>query len=243
MRQNGYIIIEGNIGAGKSTFAHALVTVFKANGLKAQLLSEPDETNNPFLPLYYSDPKRWAYTMQTHLLSKRYEMTQYAQHGALSGYGWFVMDRSYFGDLYFANVQMKDGYFTKDEYESYVSLHKAMQANIHFPTAAIFLSASPLVCNRRIARRMEEKTGRACEEAISNDYLQSLGEEIERLKAFMRTQTHVIDLAWDREQEDADIYVSADEVVQELTRDNNSHTDFYSPWGACASGLFRNNND
>lgn len=60
MRQNGYVIIEGNIGAGKSTFAHALVTVFKANGLKAQLLSEPDETNNPFLPLYYSDPKRWV---------------------------------------------------------------------------------------------------------------------------------------------------------------------------------------
>ncbi|MBR4984882.1 MAG: hypothetical protein IKY83_04000 [Proteobacteria bacterium] len=27
-----------------------------------------------------------------------------------AGNGWYILDRSYFGDLYFANVQMKDGY-------------------------------------------------------------------------------------------------------------------------------------
>lgn len=238
MRKNGYVIIEGNIGAGKSTFAQALTKRLRGEDCTAQYLAEPDETNNPFLPLYYSDPKRWAYTMQTHLLSKRYEMTQYAQHGALSGKGWFVMDRSYFGDLYFANVQMKDGFFTEAEYASYVSMHKAMQANIHFPTAAIFLEASPSVCLQRINKRMSEKAGRKCESSIAIEYLESLQKEIDKLKAFLATQTTVISLPWNNEQTEDDIYISAYEIALKLVHTSPTKESPYSPWGACATDIF-----
>lgn len=237
MRESGYIIIEGNIGAGKSTFAQALVKAIRDLGCQAKYLAEPDESNNPFLSLYYADPKRWAYTMQTHLLSKRYEMTQLAQHGALSGNGWFIMDRSYFGDLYFAKVQMKDGYFLPAEFDSYVSLHKAMQANIHFPTAAIFLDCLPDVCKQRIDKRMTEKAGRACESSIGIDYLQSLQVEIEKLEAFMVTQTRVIRKDWNTHQTDGDIEIAAHETAHQLIQSDNKTSDFYSPWGACASEL------
>ena len=238
MRTNGYVIIEGNIGAGKSTFAQALSKAIALYGCAAHYMPEPDETNNPFLPLYYADPKRWAFTMQAHLLSQRYEMTQFAQHGALAGKGWFIMDRSYFGDLYFANVQMKDGFFTPDEYRSYVSLHKAMQANIHFPTAAIFLACEPKTCLTRINKRMTEKAGRACESSIQIGYLQSLQAEIVKMRNFLSTQTEVHILPWDEKQSDTEIFKKACEIAETLIKDFKQ-LNFYSPWGACANALFR----
>lgn len=234
MKTSGYIIVEGNIGAGKSTFAQALANAFRAHGHNAEYLAEPADGTNPFLPLYYEDPKRWAFTMQAHLLSKRYEMTQYAQHGALMGKGWFIMDRSYFGDLYFANVQMKDGYFTPDEYASYVSLHKAMQANIHFPTAAVFLDCLPCVCKQRISKRMSEREGRKCEAAIDIEYLQSLEDEIDRLCCFLRTQTQTYRLEWTTERSDDEIMKKAQDIATAIAY---SEPDDYSPWGASASRL------
>lgn len=236
MKTSGYIIVEGNIGAGKSTFAQALANAFQALGHNAEYLAEPADGTNPFLPLYYEDPKRWAFTMQAHLLSKRYEMTQYAQHGALMGKGWFIMDRSYFGDLYFANVQMKDGYFTPDEYASYVSLHKAMQANIHFPTAAIFLDCAPETCKRRIEKCMSERAGRKCESAIDIEYLQSLEYEINALHDFMRTQARTFTLRWSNERSDDEILNQAEGVATSIAFSNPSD---YSPWGDCAKELFQ----
>ena len=233
MMKSGYIIIEGNIGAGKSTFARALTDAFIALGHNAEYLAEPADGTNPFLPLYYENPKRWAFTMQAHLLSKRYEMTQYAQHGALMGNGWYILDRSYFGDLYFANVQMKDGYFTPDEYASYVSLHKAMQANIHFPTTAIFLNCPPDICKRRISKRMSEREGRACESAIDIEYLRSLDDEIDKLADFMKRQTRTIELNWHVERSDADILDTAQHVARNIA---HNELNGYSPW--CAPELY-----
>ena len=232
MRSSGYIIIEGNIGAGKTTFSKCLTYAIRATGCKATLLLEPVESN-PFLPLYYQDPKRYAYTMQEHLLSKRYAMTQFAQWGALSDQGWFVMDRSYFGDLYFAMVQMKDGFFTFDEFRSYISSHRCMQANIHFPTAAIFLDASPVACKRRADAR-----ARDCESGLSMQYLESLDVEIARLKAFMSRMTDVIALPWENDQNEAQLKDAAQSVAEKLTKDGDGFDDFYSPWGACQAGLF-----
>ena len=82
MNASGYVIIEGNIGVGKSTFSAILAEEFKRAGLRAEYLPEPDETTNPFLEAYYKDPAAHAYEMQCHLLHKRFEATQYAVAGA-----------------------------------------------------------------------------------------------------------------------------------------------------------------
>lgn len=245
MRKSGYIIIEGNIGAGKSTFAKILVEEMQKFGVNANYLPEPDETNNPFLPLYYGDPKKYAYTMQMHLLSKRYAATQYAQWGALSGQGWFIMDRSYFGDLCFANVQMKEGMFTDDEFASYISAHKSMQTNIHFPTAAIFLDVLPTVCKCRIDKRMSEKEGRKCESDISLEYLSDLGYEITRLRYFMEERCPVEQLLYDDDLSLDEIREIAHNLADRILNSCDKRTDFYSPWGACSNALFdvERNND
>lgn len=201
MKNFGNIIIEGLIGVGKSTFAQIL-----AERLGGEYLPEPDETTNPFLSDYYADPKRWAYTMQVHLLSARYRTHQYSQAKALYRRdGWTVLDRSYFGDACFARVQDKLGLFDKREYESYFKLHKDMQTHILYPTVAIYLNATPETCARRINKRMSEKLGRKCEDAIDLEYLRLLDAEIQVMKQDLAKNTLTIELDWDEDKSIEDI--------------------------------------
>lgn len=196
MNDFGVVILEGNIGAGKSSLAKLL-----AAELEGEFIPEPADGDNPFLELYYKDPARWSYTMQTHLLSCRYRAHLYAQAKALyMRAGWAVMDRSYFGDSCFANVQKKLGLFSEAEYESYYHLHKDMQAGLLYPTAAIFLKTSPQTSAARISKRMTENTGRACESAIDLDYLKLLDAEIDALAAELKARgVPVLILDWDQD--------------------------------------------
>ena len=71
------ISIEGNIGAGKSTF----LKILKLNLEKIKIIEEPlikwqnieqDGINYNILDMYYKDPKRWAYTFQTYAFYSRF---------------------------------------------------------------------------------------------------------------------------------------------------------------------------
>lgn len=174
------IIIEGIIGAGKTTFAKALG---KALGPNALTLLEPDEKEgaNPYLADYYTDPKRWSFTMQAHLLGLRYRMHQHAQWHALNNHGHAILDRSYFGDTCFAHIQVKRGLMSQHEYETYCNLYKAMTASVMLPSVVINLNVKPETALARISKRMSEQTGRQCEATIPIDYLEELDDEIDRM--------------------------------------------------------------
>ena len=64
--------IEGIIGAGKTTLANQL-----ADALNMRAIHEPVESN-PYLGLFYENPKQWAFTMQMHLLAHRYGLQKLA---------------------------------------------------------------------------------------------------------------------------------------------------------------------
>lgn len=221
MNTNGYIIIEGNIGVGKSTFSAILTEEFKRAGLRAEYLPEPDESNNPFLAAYYQDPAAHAYEMQCHLLHKRFEATQYAVAGARAGKGWFILDRSYYGDICFARVQLQDGYFTDAQYQSYLDAHKSMRRFIETPSAAIFLKASTGTCVRRINAR-----SRDCESGIDPHYLDSLQEQIDRLELSMARKTRVIHLNWNDDRDEDDLRGEARLIVARLAQMQRDDWDF-----------------
>lgn len=237
MRKSGYIIVEGNIGVGKSTFTKLIVDELARVGCRSEYLPEPDEQNNNFLPLYYSNPKQYSYSMQMHLLHQRFRDTNFAAAGALADKGWFVMDRSYFGDLCFANVQRKLGYFTDFEFNSYVTAHRNME-RIPFPTVAIFLKAAPETCKKRISKRMTEKAGRACESTIDIEYLANLQKEIDGLEEFMEKTSNVISLDWNDDLNSEQLSELAKEIVGKIVNCTDTKLNFYSPWGACANALF-----
>ncbi len=191
------VIVEGLIGAGKSSLSKELS---EALGEETLLLMEPDEKDgaNPYLSDFYGNQSRWAFTMQTHLLQARYRMHLQAQWHAMNKYGDAVLDRSYFGDTAFARLQLTMGAMTSTEFDTYKSLYHAMTASVLLPNVCVRLLVSPEVSNHRISKRMEEQTGRRCENVIDLKYLQNLDTEISHMVNVLRNQgVTILDVPWD----------------------------------------------
>ena len=194
------VIVEGLIGAGKSSLSKELA---QALGDHTLLLMEPDEKDdaNPYLSSFYENQDRWAFTMQAHLLQARYRMHLQAQWHAMNQYGDAVMDRSYFGDTAFARLQVSMGAMTSKEFETYKSLYHAMTASVLLPNVCVRLLVSPEVSGSRIRKRMEIETGRKCEDVISMDYLRDLDKEISHMTDVLRHQgVTILDVPWDTDR-------------------------------------------
>ena len=219
----GVIIIEGNIGAGKSTFAQHL-----ANALDGEYLPEPADGSNPYLEDYYKDPSRWAFEMQMFLLTKRYRAQKYAQSKIRHNGGFVVLDRSYYGDVCFANVQRKMLYFSERDYSTYLSHHSDMKTNLEPPAMAIFLNVSPEICQARIEKRLTEKTGRQCESGITLDYLYSLDDEISHLAEALRGKTIVKEMLWNSGKSDDEIARICEHLALYIKQKNQSVYDFWT---------------
>lgn len=208
---SGYVIIEGNIGVGKSTFSRLLAEAFGKLAKRAEYLPEPDDSTNPFLAAYYSDPRANAYKMQMHLLHRRFKDTRYAQAAAIAGKGWYILDRSYYGDICFANVQKSLGYFNTAEAESYLDAHRNLREFIDPPTIALFLHAKPETCNSRICKR-----ARNCEAGIDLSYLQALQAEIDSLETVLSTRCPVLALDWEQELNETELWYKAIDVAKTI---------------------------
>ena len=67
-----FIAIEGNIGAGKTTFCELL-----AKEMNCRLILE-QFTDNPFLPLFYEQPDRYAFPVELFFMTERHKQLQEA---------------------------------------------------------------------------------------------------------------------------------------------------------------------
>ena len=67
MADNRYLVVEGVIGAGKTSLARML-----SERLKARLVLEEVE-ENPFLKDFYRDREHYAFQTQMHFLFSRYQ--------------------------------------------------------------------------------------------------------------------------------------------------------------------------
>lgn len=194
MRKRSIVVI-GLIGSGKTTLSREL-----AQTLGALWLSEPDEkgNRNPYLADYYTDPTRWAFPLQVHMLGLRLRQQLHAQWHVMNGQGHAVMDSSYWQDTAFARLQVKMGLMTDREFNTYSSIYHAMTASVLLPNVCVRVLASPEVCNSRVAKRMAIETGRKCETAIDLDYLRGLEQEIDHMVGVLRSQgVTVLDMPWD----------------------------------------------
>jgi len=205
MNHGKVVIVEGIIGAGKSSFSSELSRIL---GNDTLYLPEPDEKNNanPYLSDFYRLPSRWAYTMQTHLLQARYKMHLHAQWHAMTTGAIAVLDRSYFGDTAFARLQLEMGDMSQAEFDTYQSIYHAMTANVLLPTICIHLEVEPHIAQQRITRRMEDQTGRRCENVINLAYLTNLRREENAVVNVLSQQgVQVLALDWNDDRADPDL--------------------------------------
>ncbi len=155
-----FIAIEGNIGAGKTTFA----TQF-ANDVNAKLVLERFE-ENPFLPKFYQDQKRYAFPLEMSFLADRYQQLT----DDLSQYDLFktsvISDYYVFKSLIFSKVTLSD-----DEYALYRKIFNFMYRDLVKPDLYIYLYQNVDRLLKNIKKR-----GRSYEQSITGEYLEQIHE-------------------------------------------------------------------
>ncbi len=153
-----YIVIEGNIGAGKTTLCKML-----ADDLNCQLILE-QFSDNPFLPLFYENPERYAFTVELFFMSERHKQLQ--EHFMQPSLFEHITIADYFfiKTLLFAKQNLPD-----EEYRLFQRLFKVLNASFAKPDLLLFL-------HRPIENLLVniEKRGRAYERDITPDYLEKV---------------------------------------------------------------------
>jgi deoxyguanosine kinase len=97
-----YIVIEGNIGAGKTTLATML-----AEETGSRLILE-QFSDNPFLARFYEDPERYAFQLELSFLSERYQQIKTELgHPDLFGQG-VISDYFLVKSFIFSKYNLKD---------------------------------------------------------------------------------------------------------------------------------------
>jgi len=154
-----YVVIEGVIGAGKTTLTHYLAEAWGASVVK-EIVEE-----NPFLEDFYRDRRRYAFQTQVTFLLSRYQQQQtLLQRDIFSPR--VVSDYLFQKDRIFANVNLND-----KELNLYEKLFPILERDVPVPDLVVYLQASTPALLKRIARR-----GRPFEQDMDVDYLQALND-------------------------------------------------------------------
>jgi len=159
MSQIDYINIEGAIGAGKTSLAKLL-----AEKLNARLILEETE-ENPFLPDFYKDRRRYAFQTQLFFLLSRHRQQQELFATDLF-HKKTVCDYFFDKDRIFASVTLD-----QREFYLYEKLLSILERDVPQPDLVIYLQTSSEVLLKRIKKR-----GRVYEKNIDLDYIKALNE-------------------------------------------------------------------
>ena len=163
------LVIDGPIGAGKTTLARRL-----AQHSGARLLLEKPE-DNPFLPRFYRDPIGGALPAQLGFLLQRAGQVEAFQSPDLFAPGW-VADFLFEKDRLFAELTL-----SPPDMAIYEAVFQRMAWQVPSPTAVIYLTGPVPLLVQRIAQR-----GRDYETSIRTDYLTDLSAAYARFFANYR---------------------------------------------------------
>jgi len=154
-----YIAVEGPIGVGKSSLARAL-----AQHYGARLVSEPVE-ENPFLPRFYEESERYAFTAQLSFLVERYRQQQELVQVDLFQHS-VVTDYVFAKDRIFAGLTLG-----QDELALYERFYALLDDRIRKPDLVVYLDAQAEVLLRRLKKR-----DRPYERRIGREYIEKVEE-------------------------------------------------------------------
>jgi len=158
-----YIVVEGPIGAGKTSLARMLA---EKSG-STPLLEDPGA--NPFLPGFYQDNARYALPTQLFFLFQRVNQVRDLTQADLfkrATVADFILDK----DPLFARLTLND-----DELKLYQQIYAQLKPQAAVPDLVIYLQASTETLIERVKRRAV-----SYERAISEDYLLRLAESYAR---------------------------------------------------------------
>jgi deoxyguanosine kinase len=175
-----FIAIEGNIGAGKTSLTNKM-----AHDFNAKLILERF-ADNPFLPKFYDDPKRYAFTLEMSFLADRYQQISDDLSQLDLFKDFIVSDYDVFKSLIFSKITLAE-----DEFILYRKLFYQVYKDIAKPDLYIYLYQNTERLQANIKKR-----GRDYEKNIASDYLDKINAGyLEFLKSQTELKVKIIDIS------------------------------------------------
>ncbi|OGB83053.1 hypothetical protein A3F66_04800 [candidate division TM6 bacterium RIFCSPHIGHO2_12_FULL_32_22] len=168
------LIIEGNIGAGKSTFLKIVNSYLDIEPVAEPIKKWQQVGEHNLLDKFYSDIKRWSYTFQSYAFVTRVLEQEESAKKALSNF--LVVERSVYSDRYcFAKNCFEMGAMSELEWELYKEWFSWLVDNYTVkPTGFIYLQTDPEICLNRLKIRQRQE-----ESPVGLEYLKRLHDKHE----------------------------------------------------------------
>jgi len=175
-----FIVIEGNIGAGKTSLAHML-----SKDLGAAIILE-QFADNKYLEKFYKEPAKYVFQLETSFLIDRFNQLK---NNFLLAEGPFVADYFFAKSMIFAmnNLKGEEMARFKEEYDK-------LALQIPQPDLVIYLKNTVPNLQKNIKCR-----GRQFESNIENEYLENISKQYD---AYFQTIKHIPVLEIDIEDKD-----------------------------------------
>lgn len=150
-----FTVVEGNIGAGKTTLAKKLAEDYNARLILEQF------ADNPFLPKFYDNPEKHAFPLELSFLAERYQQLKNELGNSDMFKPGIVSDYFFLKSLIFAQANLG-----ADEFGLYSKLFHIVNGSLPKPDLFIYLYHD--------IKRLQEnikKRARSYEQNIPADYL------------------------------------------------------------------------
>ena len=153
-----YIVIEGNIGVGKTTFCRKLQEKYDARLILEQF------SENPFLPFFYENPERHAFSVELFFMTERHRQLQEELiQGDLFNQQ-IISDYIFIKTLLFAKNNLNE-----EEYRLFNRLFHVLNAHFKKPDLVVYLHRPMPNLLHQIKKR-----GRSFEMEINATYLENI---------------------------------------------------------------------
>ncbi len=184
------IVIEGNIGAGKTTLVNKIAQDFNRKIILEQF------ADNLFLPKFYENKQQYAFTLEMSFLAERYKQINNDFTKLSSENETIIADYHIFKSLIFAKITLD-----KEEFNLYKNLFDIIFSSISKPDLYIFLYQKTENLLSNIKRR-----NRNFEQNIEPEYLEKINANyLEFIKSQPDLDTLIIDVSdkdFENNQED-----------------------------------------
>lgn len=175
----GYLVIEGVIGAGKTTLAKLLT-----EAVGGRIVLEQFE-ENPFLERFYENKDRWAFQTELTFLASRFQ--QQKDLGARDLFHRVVIsDYAFDKNRIFAHQTLSG-----DELQLFETLYSIMEPNVPTPDLIVYLQSTPERLMENIRKR-----DRSYERSMDPEYIRSLHDAYDHyFRTYRKTPLLIVNAA------------------------------------------------
>lgn len=153
-----YLVIEGNIGTGKTTFCQKMAYEYNVSLILEQF------TDNPFLPLFYKDQDRFAFPVELFFMTERYKQMQKSMQTVDMFHDFYLSDYAFVKTLLFARKNLQE-----EEFKLFQMLYGVMANNFPKPDLLVYFHRDVDILMQNIKKR-----GRDIEVDIKEAYLKKV---------------------------------------------------------------------